>query len=286
MRTDGERVCPGGGGINVARVLARLGDEAKCYHMAGGAMGVAFEGLIDQQGLDAVRIPVADETRVALAVYERSTGKEYRFTPRGPKVTESEWRDCLDRIAEADCRYFVASGSLPPGVPDDFYARVAAIMRERGIAMVLDTSGRALREGLVGGIALVKPSLGELRDLIGRNVETPHEIADAASALVRAGRAELVAVTMGEDGALLASRDGTVHLPAIPIEANSAVGAGDSFVAGMVHALSEGKEPEEAFRFGMAAGAAAVLTPGTALALREDIERLYAFEKTVRASPE
>lgn len=276
MRTDVERSCPGGGGINVARVFARLGGDAHCYYLSGGALGAGFDGLVAQHGLVGTRIAIAHETRVALAVLERASGQEYRFTPHGPHVAEHEWRDCLDRLAEADCRYFVASGSLPPGVPADFYARAAAIMRERGIPMVLDTSGDALREGLAGGgLLLVKPSLREFQELVGRDVTSPGDVGDAASAIVAAGQTELIAVTMGDLGALLASREGVLHLPAIPIEAHSAVGAGDSFLAAMLHGLGEGKEPAEAFRYGMAAGAAAVLTPGTALAFPEDIDRLF-----------
>jgi len=276
MRTDVERSCPGGGGINVARVFNRLGGKARCYYFSGGALGAGFDGLIAQHGLEGTRIEVAGETRVALAVLERASGLEYRFTPKGPHVTEREWRTCLDRIAEADCRYFVASGSLPPGVPADFYARAAAIMRARGIPMVLDTSGDALREGLAaGGLLLVKPSNREFRELIGRELETPDEYCEAAAGIVGAGQCEMLAVTMGAGGAVLATKEATVHLPAIPIETRSAVGAGDSFVAAMVYALGEGWAPVDAFRYGMAAGAAAVLTPGTALAYPEDIERLY-----------
>ncbi|MDG2002743.1 MAG: 1-phosphofructokinase family hexose kinase [Novosphingobium sp.] len=276
MRTDVERSCPGGGGINVARVFARLGGDAHCYYFSGGAMGAGFDGLIAQQGLDGTCIGIAGETRVALAVLERATGQEYRFTPRGPDVEESEWRECLTRIAEVDCDFFVASGSLPPGVPSDFYARVAAIMRERKISMALDTSGDALRAGLeAGGLLLVKPSLREFRELVGRDLETPAQVGEAAAVIVAAGQAEIVAVTMGDAGAVFASPEATLHLPAIPIESHSAVGAGDSFMAGMLHGLGAGWEAAAAFRYGMAAGAAAVLTPGTALAFPEDIDRLY-----------
>jgi 6-phosphofructokinase 2 len=283
MRAEGERVCPGGGGINVARVFARLGGNASCYYLSGGAMGAAFDGLVKQHGLTCRRIAIAQETRVSLAVLERASGKEYRFVPRGPMVAESEWRECLEQLAKARCDYVVASGSLPRGVPSDFYARLAGILRTRAIPLVLDSSGEALREGLAAGsLLLVKPSLGELRELVGSEVESPEDIADAALGIVGAGQAELVAVTMGHRGAVLASSEGAIHLPAIEIETKSAVGAGDSFLAGMVHALGEGRAPLEAFRYGMAAGAAAVLTPGTALAFPEDIERLHALGGEIR----
>jgi 6-phosphofructokinase 2 len=269
---------PGGGGINVARVYVRLGGNARCYYLAGGATGIALDGLLDQHQLVHAKIPIEGETRIAANVVETSTGKEYRFVPAGPEVAETEWRACLEALAQVECDYLVASGSLPPGVPDDFYARVTALVRPRGTRIVLDSSGPALRAGLAaGGIHLVKPSAGELQQLVGRALTGPDAIAAAASEIVSSGRAEIVAVSMGQDGALLAHAGGTLRLPAIAIEAKSTVGAGDSFVAGMVYALSDGQDITQAFRYGMATGTAAVLHPGTDLARPDDIERMLAL---------
>jgi 6-phosphofructokinase 2 len=275
MRASGESYAPGGGGINVARVFVRLGGNARCFYLSGGATGPALDGLVDLHQLVRVRIPISEPTRLATAVFERESGKEYRFVPPGPTVAPNEWQECLDRLAEADCDYLVASGSLPPGVPPDFFARVAEIVRRRGIGMVLDSSGAALKEGLVGGVKLVKPSIGELRQLVGKELESTDDVAAAAADIVAQGEAEMVAVTMGYRGAVLARKEGTLCLPAVDIEAKSAVGAGDSFLAAMVHGLARGWNPVEAFRYGMAAGSAAVLTPGTNLAYPEDIERLF-----------
>lgn len=275
MRTDNEWYAPGGGGINVARVFTRLGGQARCYYLSGGATGPALDGLIDEHQLVRTRIPIAGPTRVASAVLERETGKEYRFTPQGPNIAEREWRECLDRVAEADCGIMVLSGSLPPGVPADFYARVAEKLRPRGIQIVLDSSGAGLARGIdAGDLLLVKPSLGELTQYVGRPLEGEAAIADAAMDIVRAGKARLVAVTMGKDGAVLARAEGPVFLPALKITAASAVGAGDSFVAGMVFALCAGESELEAFRLGLAAGSAAVLRAGTGLAHAQDIARL------------
>jgi len=277
MRTDNEWYAPGGGGINVARVFVRLGGMARCFYLSGGATGPALDGLIDLHQLVRTRIAIAEPTRVASAVLEHDTGKEYRFTPQGPHVAEHEWRECLDRLAEADCATMVLSGSLPPGVPDDFYARVIRLMHERGIAVVLDSSGEALRAGVEeGGLLLLKPSQGELEGLVGAKLESVTAIERAAMAIVEAGKARLVAVTMGHEGAILARREGAAFVPALDIEARSAVGAGDSFVAAMVHALANGRTEIDAFRFGVAAGSAAVLHPGTKLAQPADISRLYA----------
>lgn len=277
MRTENEWYAPGGGGINVARVFVRLGGHARCYYLSGGATGPALDGLIDRHQLVRTRIPIAGSTRVASAVLERESGKEYRFVPQGPHIAEREWRECLDRLADVECGYMVLSGSLPPGVPDDYYARIAGLLRPRGIEIVLDSSGAALAAGIeAGGLTLIKPSRGELRQYSGRSLDDVDAIGKAAMEIVEAGKARFVAVTMGHEGAVLARKEGPAFLPAPRITAASAVGAGDSFVAGMVFALASGKDEREAFRFGLAAGSAAVLRAGNALACPEDIERLLA----------
>lgn len=279
LRATNERYSPGGGGINVARIFVRLGGNARCLYLSGGATGPALDGLLDLHQLVRTRVPIAGPTRLATAVFEKETGMEYRFTPEGPIVAESEWRDCLSTLAEAECDILVASGSLPPGAPSDFYARVSQVMRKRGIVTVLDSSGDGLVDALAEGkFLLLKPNLAELQQIAGRELADIDEIGREASALVSCGKAELVAVTMGDRGALLASEAGVTCLPATEVSAKSAVGAGDSFLAAMVHRLARGDEPLEAFRFGMAAGAAAVLTPGTDLAYPADVERLFSSE--------
>lgn len=277
MRTLGEHYDPGGGGINVARVIARLGGIARAHYLSGGATGAALDNLIDAQGIVRSRIPIEGNTRISIAIYEEESGKEYRFVPPGPVVLEEEWRQCLDHIAGIDCDYLVVSGSLPPGVPDDFYARVREIAARNDISVALDSSGAALKHGLSGGgILLVKPSQGELQAYAGRPLPTPEALAEAAAEIVAGGHARYVAVTLGHEGALLADASGILRLPAIPVEARSAVGAGDSFMAAMIFALASDWAVEDAFRYGIAAGAAAVLTPGTELCERSDVERLYA----------
>lgn len=276
LRAANERYDPGGGGINVARVFVRLGGNARVYYLSGGATGVALDGLLDLHQLVRQPVKIAGQTRVSTTVHERSTGQEFRFVPAGPQIAESEWRECLSLLSHAKHDYLVASGSLPRGVPDDFYARVAAIAKCNGMRFVLDTSGPALAAGLAGGdVFLAKPSLEEFRALVGKDLAGEDAIAQAAMAVVERGEAEYLAVTMGSQGAVLASRAGPLALPAIMVEPSSAVGAGDSFLAAKVHALALGKPPEEAFRFGIAAGAAAVLTSGTDLCRAEDVQQLF-----------
>lgn len=276
IRTTGESSNPGGGGINVARVFVRLGGSATCYYMAGGATGPALSGLLDRHQLVHRRIDIEGATRVSTAVFETSSGHEYRFVPNGPEISQEEWQSCLDALDDCPFDMLVASGSLPPGVPDDFYARLARKAAAADVPFVLDSSGEGLREGLAGGgVYLVKPSLGELRGLVGEQVTGVDEVSAAAMEIVGKGQARLVAVTLGHEGAVLARKEGVLFIPSLPIEAKSAVGAGDSFVAGMVFALVNGWDEVEAFRFGIASGAAAVLTPGTDLARPEQIRQLF-----------
>lgn len=274
LRTTHEYYNPGGGGINLARVFVRLGGNARVIYPSGGATGSALDGLIDLHQLVRTRVPIGGNTRIAMTTLEHLTGKEYRFTPAGPTLDEPEWRACLAVLDEVECDWIVASGSLPPGVPDDFYARVGEIAARRGIRMALDSSGAALRGGLDGLPDLIKPSRSELEFLAGRTLGTVNEVASAAQDLVNAGRAHAVAATMGHEGAVLASAQGLFHAPALLIPAASAVGAGDSFLAGLIHALTTGADLAEAFRHGMAAGSAAVLRPGTDLARPADMARL------------
>lgn len=278
MRTENEQYAPGGGGINVARVFNRLGGDALNFYLSGGETGPALDGLLADHDLRCRRIPIAGATRIASAVHELDTGKEYRFTPSGPTVEEDEWRACLAALTEAlPLDALVLSGSLPPGVPDDFYAQMAQAAAQSGTPVVIDTSGPPLAAALdVGGLLLVKPSQGELAALIGRPLETVEDITTQALQLAASGKARLIAVTLGHRGAVLATAEGSIYLPAPRIEAKSAVGAGDSFVAAMLFALLTGRDDRAAFCFGMAAGSAAVLSPGTGLAHPDDIARLHA----------
>ncbi len=275
IRTSNERYEPGGGGINVARVIGELGGEALAVYCAGGLMGQAFTEMVDAIGLARRAIPIAGPTRVSHTVYERSTGQEYRFVPEGPVLRADEWQASLAELEALEADYMVASGSLPRGAPADFYARIARSLRARGGRLVLDTPGGPLRAALEVGVHLIKPNLGELEGLVGRALAEPAAQEAEAERLVAAGRAEIVALSLGAEGALLATADGCFRLRAPRIEPKSAVGAGDSFVAAMTLGLAQGRTAKDAFTLAVAAGTAAVLTMGTRLCLRADVLRIY-----------
>jgi 6-phosphofructokinase 2 len=283
-RTVEQRIDAGGGGINVARVLKELGAQAYAIYVAGGATGLVLNELVAELDVPGKRIEMAGGTRISFTVFEEISGLEYRFVSEGSALLEAEWQSVISELNKCDVDYVVASGSLPPGVPIDFYARLARIVRTKGARLILDTSGTALQAAIsAGGIYLAKPSLGEFETLTHRKFESVEEIAEAATSLVANRSVENLAVTMGRDGALLAYRAGTLRLRGPKVKPLSAAGAGDSFVAGMTFALARRENVEDAFMLGMAAGAAAVLTHGTQLCRREDIERLHAEVISERA---
>lgn len=277
IRTSGDRYTPGGGGVNVARVIAELGGPALPVYLAGGATGDVFDALMAETGMAFRRVPIAGHTRISLAVIETGAGQEYRFVPEGPEVAPAEWLACLDLLDGLDFDWLVISGSRPRGLPDDAFVTLVHRAADRGVRVVLDSSGPALAATLAaGGLTLAKPSIGEFRRLTGLPLADPDEAAEAARAFVESGRAEIVAVTMGHEGAILASRAATLirRPPDVPVQ--SATGAGDSFVAAMTLALAEGRPVAQSFLLGMAAGSATVMAPGTDLCRRADVERLHA----------
>ena len=277
LRTFAERQDPGGGGVNVSNVLRALGCRTRALLLAGGSTGRLLDELLEERGIDRHVVAIGGRTRTSHTVTDASNGNEYRFIAQGPTVSEDEWSSMLDAVGEIEAGWLIASGSLPPGVPEDFYARLAVVARDRGIPFVLDTSGPALRAGLLGApgaLTLVKSSLSELETIAGRKLQTAAEQEAAATELVRSGRTKLIAVTYGENGAMLATESGTLRLPALEVVENGTVGAGDSFLAGLVMALSEGRSAEDALAWGVATGAAAVTVPGTASPDRLLVERL------------
>jgi 6-phosphofructokinase 2 len=276
LRCDEPRYDPGGGGINVARAVHMLGGEALAVFPMGGLSGEMLCRLLDGEGVPRAVVPVAGITRESLAVVERQSGRQYRFLLPGAPIGPSDQERCLAELARqaAAVGFVVASGSLPPGVPPDFYARVADLAGRNGSRFVLDTSGAAL-SGAGDDIFLLKTSLRELEELTGSAVPGVDDQERAARDIVRSGKARILVVSLGAAGALVATETGNRRYDAVPVTALGSVGAGDSMLAGIVLTLSRGWALDAAVRFGMAAGAAALLRPGTELCRRDDTERLY-----------
>jgi 6-phosphofructokinase 2 len=277
LRCDAPRYDPGGGGINVARAIVRLGGEALAIYPAGGPAGSLLGSLLDAENVARDPVPISGWTRRNLNVREESTGRHYRFCMPGPELSEGEWRECLVRLRKVapPPRFVVASGSLPPGAPADFYAWTAGIARDLGARFIVDSAGASLRAALAAGVFLAKPSLREFEELTARRPVDETGLEGLARDLVQSGSCELLVLSLGAGGVLwtAAHQQERLVAPAVPVASN--IGAGDSLVAGIVLSLERGWPVGEAMRFGVAAGAATVMNPGTQLCRREDTERLY-----------
>ncbi len=266
----------GGGGINVARVLRRFGAEVIAVYPVGGPVGQLLRDLVDHENIPSITIPVAHETREDFTILEQKTGEQYRFVMPGPSLSEAEWGSCLDTLGSLIERggYVIASGSLPPGVPEDFYIRLIRSARTSDAKVVLDASGAPLRAALREGVYLVKPNLRELRDLIGGPLSDEAALVQACRTLIQSGGTEMVALTLGDRGALLVTADRALRAEAPYVEPLSAVGAGDSFLGVLIWRMAGGHDLEDVFRYGVAGGTAALLSPGTELCHVADVERL------------
>ena len=277
LRCSEEQTQPGGGGINISRVVRRLETPTTAIYPSGGFTGQILTQLLEHENVQSLGITIAQETRECFTVHETSSGKDFRFILPGPTLSVAEQQACADTLdlQGAQARFLVASGSLPPGVSNDFYARLAKRAKARGQHFVLDTSGPALRAALEMGVYLFKPSLRELEDLLGQTLTTEAQWHEAAREIVGRGQAEIVALSLGEEGALLVTAQHSLRAPAVPVKVVSTVGAGDNFVAGILWGLCNHHTLEQSFGFGMASAAAAVMNADSNLCEPADLHRLY-----------
>jgi 6-phosphofructokinase 2 len=277
LRCGPARYDPGGGGINVARVVKILGGEVTAVYAAGGPIGEILHTCLDQLGLRQHVVHIAGMTRENMTVDETATGNQYRFVLPGPRLSDAEQRQCLEAVRNLDPppTYLVVSGGYPPGAAEDQLSTdLAALANEIGARLILDTS-QAMLHSPDHGVFLMKPNLRELVRIAGRPLQDRADQVAAARSIIRLGRAEVLVVSLGHNGALLVTDTLAEHFAAPKVQIRSAVGAGDAMVGALVFALDRGWSLIEATRYGVAAGSATLMTPGTELCRREDVERLY-----------
>lgn len=267
---------PGGGGINVARAVSRLGGDVTAVYLAGGYTGSYFNELLDKEHVRRIVTQAKAPTRENMVVFETSSGQQYRFGMPGPEIARLEWQQCLNSISEiAEMDYLVASGSLPKDIPADVFDELAKIAKSRSAKLIVDTSGEALGRAVAAGVYLIKPNLRELSALTGKELLSEEEIIAAAESLVKSGNCQVVVVSLGNKGAILVTAQEKLKIVPPQVEVKSTVGAGDSMVAGIVALLASGKGLVEAFKYGIASGTAATLSPGTELCHLADVVDLY-----------
>lgn len=266
---------PGGGGINVSKALKKLGADTIALFPAGGHNGNMLRSLLDEQGLEYHGVDTKVETRENWVVLETEKNHQFRFTFPGREVQESTIITLIDQISNFSPSIVVASGSLPPGLPDHFYGLIVKKATAVGARCIVDTSGPALAALKGKGTYLIKPNSSELSKLLNVPSLKKDDIDDAAQQIIRDGYAEIVAVSMGAEGAWLITKDEKYFAAAPAVEKRSTVGAGDSMVAGITFMLQQHRSLKEAISFGVACGSAATMNEGTQLFKKEDAEYLY-----------
>lgn len=281
----------GGKGVNLSRVVAELGSHTLATGFLGGGPGDYIRGVLDRQGVSHCFVQVAEDTRINFSVEDRSENPPTTFNERGPTVHAEELEALVRKIEELlpDVRWMCVGGSLPPGVPADIYAKLIRLAHAKGVRVALDADGEPMKLGLDAGPDFVKPNAREASRLLGRPIENYEEAVLGAveirQRLMDAGAKDpLVVISMGEDGAVLAAATGCLRGVSPEIEARSTIGSGDSLIAGFLWALEDGKPLDEAFRWGLACGAATALTNGSEIARKPVIDELLPMAKVMTVS--
>lgn len=268
---------PGGGGINVSRAIKKLGGSSLLLYTSGGFTGKKLDNLLAAENLNKEAVEIESETRENLIISEKTSSLQYRFGMPGPEINEKECKNIFTKLSNLNPfpDYLVISGSIPEGVSNDIYARMAELAKKRDAKVIVDVSGPPLKKAVEEGVFLIKPNLGEFQDLIGKELKDEEEIKAEALKLTENKCCQAVVISIGAGGALLVADKKAEFMrpPTVPIK--SKVGAGDSMVAGIVLSLARGESLKNSFFYGLAAGSAAVMTPGTELCTKEDTDRLY-----------
>jgi 6-phosphofructokinase 2 len=286
-----DQLQPGGGGINVARVIQRLGLPVTAIYPAGGSSGALLSNLLAKEAVATITIATSCPVRENIILTETATHKQYRLGMPGEALTIQEWNACMQALNEAEeLSFIVVSGSIPENAPRDLFRQIATIARQKQAKLIVDAAGETLQMAVGVGAYLIKPNLAELSELTGKKLTNEYEIQKAAQELVTAGHCNIVVVSMDARGAMLVTADKCYR--AIPpiMKPKSSVGAGDSMVAGIVYSLSLSKTLPETLQMGVACGSAAIMNTGTSLCHPDDVNKLYneikIFLLTMVASPE
>ncbi|KEO50803.1 1-phosphofructokinase family hexose kinase [Thioclava pacifica] len=275
------RVDPGGGGVNVARAISRLGGDVRAFVVVGGAMGDRLLALLAAEGVPVEACRVAGETGYSLAVTDGASGEQFRFTLPGGRVSESEAAMILERISEVVPKngFVVLSGGAAKGLPEDFAQKVQAVVSQNNARLIVDTSKAPLLHLISSPTApldVLRLDRSEMEKALGCSMRSVADNLAFCEGLVERGVARIVISGHGAQGSAMVANGEKFfcHAPQVPVR--SKIGAGDALVGAFTFSLAQGKAPEEALRWGVAAAAATVGTEGTALLDRSGAEALFA----------
>lgn len=276
MKTSWPLYQPGGGGVNIARALKKLGFSATAVYFAGGNEGKFYSNLLAAENVNTIPIVIQGSTRENFIVNELSTGKQFRFGLPGPVISPDELELLLNNIkAFNQIDYLVVSGSIPDSIPLTVFEDLKAIAVLKKASLVVDSSGAALKSALAVGVYLIKPSLSEMAELAGRHDLNLAETIEAARGIVHSGKCKIIMISMGAEGAVLVSSDLTMKITPPQVSVVSTVGAGDSMLAGFLFRLAAGEALETAFGYGIACGTAATTQHGTGLCEKDTADELF-----------
>lgn len=277
LRCSNTAMEAGGGGINVSRAIQKLGGESIAIFPSGGLNGRCLNQILETQNITFKSIPVSNQTRENFTVTESFANAQYRFVMPGSFLSNAEIEACITGITSLNPSptIIVASGSLPPGVPDNFFARLAVIAKQIGAKYILDTSGIPLKLALQECVYLLKPNLSELCSLVEKDYLQLVEVDAAAQEVIKKARCEVIVVSMGPAGAMLVTANEQERIPAPVVKKLSTVGAGDSMLGGMAWMLEQLATLKEVVRFGVACGTAATMNTGSQLFKKENVLELY-----------
>lgn len=281
-RVEREERYAGGKGIDVSKVLTTFGVSNKALGFVGGFAGEELEGRLLNQGVSCDFVRISAETRTNIIINDASTGNQTVFSARGPQVEPYELMQMIHKVEKLEGPdVVIISGSLPPGVSPEFYRKMTELAKSEGSRVIMDTDGDALRVGIRGFPDIIKPNVHELSRLVGRDLKEIRQVMKAAQD-VREQGVEMVLVSMGAQGILLAAEEEQYLATPPAVKVENTIGAGDSAVAGFVYGMVQGKSLKESLVCAVAAGTATTLKPGTALCEKEDFVKLVP-EITVRA---
>ena len=265
---------PGGNGINVGRALRVLGVAASNVAILAGDVGRMVAGLCEQELEDPHFLMTEGQTRINCTCLDLDNRLQYEVTGIGPVVAPQLLHETVAVFLErARGGIGILTGSVPPGVPATIYAEMTSLLHRAGAKAVVDAHGELLHAALEQQPFLIKPNRYELELLCGRKLPTIQDVAREAMAIRERG-VEMVCVSLGAEGALLATASGVWHGQAVPVPVRCTVGAGDSMVAGLVAGLATHQDAAQTLRLGLVMGAGTAAKPGTGLATREDLDAL------------
>ncbi len=270
------RVDYGGKGFNVSRLLRSMGTTSVALAFVGGHAGEQLRDGLHALGVATDFVAISGETRTNVSIVTERHDHYLKVNEKGPLVSEANQQELLDKVASLAQAgdWWVLAGSVPPGVPASYYARIIKTLYQQKVFCILDTTGESLRQGCEAQPFLVKPNAEEVHRLTGLPVDTLDQLTVAAATL-RAFGAQNVVVSLGKEGALLHTAEGTWQVRSPKIQEKNPIGAGDSMVGGMVWALSQGHSLKDALGWGIASGAATASLSGTEVGSRELIEALH-----------